>query len=706
MLASTLVLYGMGMAIKGAFLLACALLGSLALKRAAARHQILSLALLGILCLPLCVTLLPRWELNLQPAGTAELDPEHFDSPIAKKEILGSAAQTFKNQVKKAQIAATSAPSAKSLHKWLLGFYLLGLGISLLRIGRSWRAVRNSLQSATAADSAEWQTLLQKTRQQLAIHIPVRLLLAQHSITPLTVGVWRPIILLPADAASWTQTRRRLVLLHELSHIARRDWLTQTLGQVACALHFMNPLAWLALRGLRQAQEMAADDLVLQSGVRASDYADELLHIARGLYAPLSASIAMAGSCRLEGRLHRILDSTTKRGHLGWAFKWTATAATLALLWPLGTLRGWAAAPAKSAAATASIAKLHTQAASYFTSTLPQKPASVELTIDEVAQSLVEQELLEIEQRFHPRGASIVALKPQTAAILAMGSHGGGVRNLATEEAYEPASTMKVFTVAAALDAGTIDAQQRFSTDPASLGPQGRAMRDVTPADKLRAAEILAFSSNVGTVQIYRTLGKEKLLHALSRFHFGELPLLEIPASSGTSLRQDFSAAQAESISYGHTLMASPLQLAAAFAAVANHGVYNRPYLARRVLAADGRVLWQSTAQAEPLLKAATADTVLTMLEGVVENDDGTGTNARVPGYRVAGKTGTGRQSGFFVGAIPAAKPAVIILIAVDGPTGLTHSYYGNTVAAPSFARIAVSLLPHLALFENRETPR
>lgn len=110
MLASTLVLYGMGMAIKGSFLLGFALLGSLMLKRAAARHQILSLALLGILCLPLCVTLLPRWELNLQPVGTAELDPEHFDSPIAKKEVLVSAAQTFRNQVKKAQIAATSAP--------------------------------------------------------------------------------------------------------------------------------------------------------------------------------------------------------------------------------------------------------------------------------------------------------------------------------------------------------------------------------------------------------------------------------------------------------------------------------------------------------------------------------------------------------------------------------------------------------------------
>src|SRR6185503_13599152 len=118
--------------------------------------------------------------------------------------------------------------------------------------------------------------------QQLGVRQPVRLERSAQATMPLTWGAWRPILLLPAEADNWSPARRRMVLLHELAHIRRWDWLTQMLAHAACAVYWFNPLVWLAARQMRIERERACDDLVLAAGAKASDYAEELLALSAG----------------------------------------------------------------------------------------------------------------------------------------------------------------------------------------------------------------------------------------------------------------------------------------------------------------------------------------------------------------------------------------------------------------------------------------
>jgi hypothetical protein len=580
--------------------------------------------------------------------------------------------------------------------------FLLGLFLALARVVWAWELSRRLVRSARPLAGRDWEELLRELTNSLGLKRRVQLYQTERTCMPLQLGILTPILLLPESAQSFSGQRRRMVLLHELAHVKRWDCLTHTLGQLACALHWWNPLAWLAQRLLGRARELATDDRVLHTGVRPSSYASELLDTARELAASeLGWGVAMAEPTRLSGRLHRILDPRADHRPPGLRFQLVSVGLALGLLMPLSALRGSAAVrpaaapPATVTAPDPSLEQLRAQVDSYFTPILGQAPAEVELTIDPVVQALSAEELLRIEQRFRPAGASIVALDPKSGAILGLCASGGGARNLAVQGEYEPASTLKVFTVAAALDAGTIRPEQSFLTEKGSLQSGGGVVRDATPSSQLTAADILALSSNIGTIRIYRTLGKPAFLQALTRFHFGERPAIELPAAAGTPLRLDWSDAQVEAASFGHGFLVSPVQLAAGFAAVANQGIYNPPTLVRQAKRSDGVVVYQPVAHPEQVIKPATAAAVLSMLEGVVERDDGTGTNARVPGYRVAGKTGTGKRTGYFVGAVPAAQPRLVLLVMVDGPEGLENAY-GNTVAAPSFRRLAEQILPHL----------
>ena len=136
---------------------------------------------------------------------------------------------------------------------------------------------------------------------------------------PVAYGVWRPTVLMPAAADGWTEDRLRIVLLHELAHVKRRDCLTHMLAQVACGLYWFNPLAWVAARRVRAERERACDDLVLAAGTPGPDYADQLLEIARVMRAGrfpsivAGASLAMAHRSQLEGRLMAILDPSVPR---------------------------------------------------------------------------------------------------------------------------------------------------------------------------------------------------------------------------------------------------------------------------------------------------------------------------------------------------------------------------------------------------------
>ena len=176
----------------------------------------------------------------------------------------------------------------------------------------------------------------------------------------MTWGWIRPVVLLPAEAASWTIERRRDVLLHELAHVRRRDCLTQTIARVACAIYWFHPLAWVAERRMRIERERACDDVVLLAGARASDYAGHLLEIARGLRVPRTAALAalaMARPSQLEGRLMAILDPGRNRRGPGRRMGLIALITATLLVVPLAALHLGARASATTAPALAPVAE-------------------------------------------------------------------------------------------------------------------------------------------------------------------------------------------------------------------------------------------------------------------------------------------------------------------------------------------------------------
>jgi len=163
-------------------------------------------------------------------------------------------------------------------------------------------------------ESIEWEALLQESCAKLGLGRSVVLLESAGQAMPMTWGWWRPVILLPEAANGWPIGRRRVVLLHELAHIKRWDCLSQTVARIVCQLFWINPLAWLAARGMCVERERACDDLVLNGGCKPSDYAGHLVEVARAYaIAPRTAAIAMARSSQLEGRVAAIVDSSRTR---------------------------------------------------------------------------------------------------------------------------------------------------------------------------------------------------------------------------------------------------------------------------------------------------------------------------------------------------------------------------------------------------------
>ena len=194
---------------------------------------------------------------------------------------------------------------------WLVGVGIAGL-VPLVGLAQVFRLRRG----ATTIEDESWLALLDDVSRELRIRRPVRLLKSPRTKMPLTWGVLRPVVLVPDEAESWSGSRRRMVLLHELAHVKRLDWLTQMVGQAACSLHWFNPLVWLAARRMQVEREQACDDMVLAAGTPASEYASELLHFASRLRTgSLSAlaAVPMARQTSLEQRVRGILDGSRRR---------------------------------------------------------------------------------------------------------------------------------------------------------------------------------------------------------------------------------------------------------------------------------------------------------------------------------------------------------------------------------------------------------
>jgi cell division protein FtsI (penicillin-binding protein 3) len=352
---------------------------------------------------------------------------------------------------------------------------------------------------------------------------------------------------------------------------------------------------------------------------------------------------------------------------------------------------------------------------------------TVVLSIDSAIQNMAEEELEMLVATWMPASASIVVLDPRNGEVLAMAStptfdpnHPVDTLeqtvNHAVQSDFEPGSTMKAITVAAALETGVIRREESFFCEKGKWQyTEDHAISDTKHSEWLSVSEILAVSSNICTTKIYERLDKQNMYNWVKRFHFGERPPIEVSGATTGVLAewQKWSDIQGANISFGQGMTASPLQVAAAFAVLANDGMYNPPTVVRKVLTPEGDELPLAKPPRERVVRAATAKTVLEMLENVVHSDKGTGKNALIKGYRVAGKTSTAqkasKQGGYaeddyfasFVGAVPARAPQVVILVSVDVPQG---SHYGNEVAAPTFATLGARVLEHLGVARDDGT--
>jgi cell division protein FtsI/penicillin-binding protein 2 len=348
---------------------------------------------------------------------------------------------------------------------------------------------------------------------------------------------------------------------------------------------------------------------------------------------------------------------------------------------------------------------------------LPDKrPRDVILSIDAVLQHIVERELDEAMRRTRASGASAVLMDPATGQILALANrpaadpnHYGRATdeqriNRAVVHQYEPGSTFKTVTMAAALEQGKVRPEQRFDCEQGSYTYRGRRIRDIARYGVLSASEAFEKSSNVCMVKIVRRLDPHDLRDTIVRFGFGSRTGIELPGELPGSLRPvaAWSAQTQPSLAFGYEVGVTVLQMASALSVIAHDGVGVPARVVLGVRDANGTTYRFDPPESRRVVDSAIARELTAMMEGVVLR--GSGTQARLPGYRIAGKSGTARKLvdgrysdvdyvASFGGFAPASAPRLVALVVIDKPRGL---HYGGQVAAPVFRRIMEDALSYV----------
>jgi beta-lactamase regulating signal transducer with metallopeptidase domain len=294
---------------------------SLLLKRtsAAVRHAIWLLAVIATLAVPLMTFLVPPLELPVLP-GTAPAG----SAPAAETQVARESMPPMNVALTPSRPSPPAAVAMKlpiehwPLQQWLISIWALGAAVVLGGwLYAVWELRRLNRRAADLPDG-EWELLLCEVQRKLRVRSRIHLRMAPTLVPPMTWGVFRHVILLPASATTWLAARRRMVLEHEMAHVRRRDGLGQFLSQAVCSLYWFNPLAWYAARRLRAECERACDDVVLSLGIPAADYADHLVDIARGLRSGFArVAISMAQS-PLKSRVLAILDDGICRQRLSY----------------------------------------------------------------------------------------------------------------------------------------------------------------------------------------------------------------------------------------------------------------------------------------------------------------------------------------------------------------------------------------------------
>ena len=351
-----------------------------------------------------------------------------------------------------------------------------------------------------------------------------------------------------------------------------------------------------------------------------------------------------------------------------------------------------------------------------------ERGANVVLTLDEKIQYIAQRELSAAIEKTRAMAGSVIVMNPNTGEILAMANWPRFNPNAASEAPsesrmnravtalYEPGSTFKLITLAAAFDQEITRPDEVFDCENGAIYIAGHRIRDHKPFGLLTVADILAKSSDVGAIKVALRLGAPRFYDYIRAFGFGAQTGIDLPGEGKGMLHrlENWSAISIGSVSMGQEIGVTPIQLVTAVSAIANGGVLMKPHVVQAIKRGD-RVVGPDmmvSAGAEPrrVIRPETAATLRRLMEGVVLS--GTGTLARLDGWSAAGKTGsaqkidpnTGRYSptqliASFTGFAPISNPAVTILVSLDSPVGL---HEGGQVAAPVFKRIAEQVLAYL----------
>jgi cell division protein FtsI (penicillin-binding protein 3) len=335
------------------------------------------------------------------------------------------------------------------------------------------------------------------------------------------------------------------------------------------------------------------------------------------------------------------------------------------------------------------------------------------LTLDQVIQYHAEVELDRAMKETGSRWGTVVVMQPHTGAVLAMatrpsfnpnaysGTPAEHLRNRAVSDTFEPGSTMKVFVAAEALERGLVRPNEIIDCLHGSIMVSGKRIRDHKIFDLLTFTDVIARSSNVGIIIAGSRLKPEALHNAYTKVGFGSRTGAGLPGESPGILHppRRWSGVSQASMSIGQEIGVTALQLVRAMSAVANRGILPNPYIIKD----GGGAVPSGSPPGKRVMKQATAETLNRMLEWTVQ--DGTGKLAAVPGYQVAGKTGTAQKPGprgygddkvaSFLGYVPSTRPELTMLVVLDSPQGL---YHGGEVAAPVFARVATPVLRYLGV--------
>jgi cell division protein FtsI (penicillin-binding protein 3) len=364
----------------------------------------------------------------------------------------------------------------------------------------------------------------------------------------------------------------------------------------------------------------------------------------------------------------------------------------------------------------------------------PRNGHNLLLTIDLAYQSIVEEELKRGVQKNKASAGLAVMLNPKTGEILALANVPGtnpndlssydvtASRNRIVTDVFEPGSVFKVVTASAAYENGLVTPEKKFYAEngkyfaTVSSRAKPQLITDTHPYEWLTFQEAIELSSNIVMAKIGPTIGPERLYRQARNFGFGIPTGIDLPGEVRGRLKKpnEWSGTTMQTMSYGYEVSVTPLQIALAYAAVANKGVLMKPYVVSEVQDKDGEALFEQRPQViRKVISEQTASMLIQAFEGVVER--GTAKESHIQGVRIAGKTGTskkvidghygvGSYTGSFVGFFPIEDPQVVCLVMMDNPQ--SGSYYGGTVSAPVFRAIADRIINTSGRFTKAPQPK